>query len=378
MKSKIIFVLTTLLSCSTVAFAQISIDKDIFDRLVDYVNCKYTSAYFENIREDPQFEKPLKIYDEKIKNEIDNVSINNPLSSDDLFNLLIKNEITNTANLLTKKIAGRKNAFDAKLSNQQLIDYILKINDLSETFQNKLEYTKSVLQVELLDIYTSAKPAEKITNPTSIPTNQHSHLLLWIIIGLQGALITTFIIFYLSSFRNKVVSFVLGSQRIKHFIIDQNNLSNNFKYTIPSSQPISEKEVNRIVELVTQRVTKNFEIKQQEKIKQNEITSEVNQVTISNIRYLKQRNGNIFNQVSTIPEGCYFELYDILDNIAKFKFSGNENYAINNKNEVFDDVCDVSGSSFNAKRVQHEESGEVALQADGKWKVIKKAKIKFI
>lgn len=95
------------------------------------------------------------------------------------------------------------------------------------------------------------------------------------------------------------------------------------------------------------------------------------------IKYLKQRNGNIFNQTSDSVDGCHFQIFEIETNSAKFKFCGKEDYAINNRNEVFDDVCVVSGTSYNAKRVLHEENGEVTLQ-DGKWTVTKKAKIKFI
>jgi hypothetical protein len=96
----------------------------------------------------------------------------------------------------------------------------------------------------------------------------------------------------------------------------------------------------------------------------------------SEVKYLKQRNGNIFNQTSDSPEGSYFQAFNIKNDRASFKFSGNEDYAINNKNEVFDDVCEVSGSTLNARTIQNEENGEITLQ-DGKWKVTKKARIKF-
>jgi hypothetical protein len=93
--------------------------------------------------------------------------------------------------------------------------------------------------------------------------------------------------------------------------------------------------------------------------------------------YLKQRNGGIFNQVSTSPEGCFFQLINGQQKNARFRFTGNEDYAINNKNEVFDDVCEVSGSSLHAREVKNIEDGIVEKQFDGKWKVTKKAKIKF-
>ena len=70
MKSKKILIIFTLLLCSSVVLAQTRIDKEVFDRLVDYVNCKYTSAYFENIRQEPHYEKQVKIFDEKIKKKI--------------------------------------------------------------------------------------------------------------------------------------------------------------------------------------------------------------------------------------------------------------------------------------------------------------------
>jgi hypothetical protein len=105
--------------------------------------------------------------------------------------------------------------------------------------------------------------------------------------------------------------------------------------------------------------------------------SQTPQSVKSEVKYLKQRNGNIFNQTSDNPEGCYFLAFNIKNDRASFKFSGNEDYAINNKNEVFDDVCEVSGSTLNARTIKNEANGEITLE-DGKWKVTKKARIKFI
>jgi hypothetical protein len=101
------------------------------------------------------------------------------------------------------------------------------------------------------------------------------------------------------------------------------------------------------------------------------------QLTVSNIKYLKNKTGNIFHQVSDIPDGCFFKLFDINDHAGKFEFCGNIMETIANRNAVLDSVCETSGIPQNAKEIQNLSPGEVEFR-DSKWVVTKQARIKFI
>ena len=75
---------------------------------------------------------------------------------------------------------------------------------------------------------------------------------------------------------------------------------------------------------------------------------------------------------------AFYKLQIVSDDEAKFEFCGDLSRAMNNFNAVFDDVADYSGSSSAAKKCNTIEKGEAKRINDNKWKVVKKAKIKFL
>ena len=98
----------------------------------------------------------------------------------------------------------------------------------------------------------------------------------------------------------------------------------------------------------------------------------------SKVKYLKMKSGIYLSQESYSQLNSKFKIFDIQCNTAKFEFCGNELEAIANREAFFDNVCDDSNYSPNAKQVVNEQYGVVELQGDGKWKVITKATIKFV
>ena len=76
-------------------------------------------------------------------------------------------------------------------------------------------------------------------------------------------------------------------------------------------------------------------------------------------------------------EEADFEIFNIDGDTARFEFCGNETKAISNSDSTFDDICDREGILDGATAINNIVSGEVRRQ-DGKWKVTKKAKIKFL
>ncbi|MBO5988283.1 MAG: hypothetical protein J6Q03_02225 [Paludibacteraceae bacterium] len=75
---------------------------------------------------------------------------------------------------------------------------------------------------------------------------------------------------------------------------------------------------------------------------------------------------------------AFYKLQIVSDDEAKFEFCGDLSRAMNNFNAVFDDVIDYSGSSSTATKCNMVEKGEAKRISDSKWKVTKKAKIKFL
>jgi hypothetical protein len=100
-------------------------------------------------------------------------------------------------------------------------------------------------------------------------------------------------------------------------------------------------------------------------------------VVKSNVIYLKTKSGDYLYHESDNQENSKFKLFDINGDKAKFEFCGNEQSAIDNKNSIFDNVCEYSNYSSGVTHITNIEPGEVYRQHDGRWKVIKKAKIKF-
>jgi hypothetical protein len=98
----------------------------------------------------------------------------------------------------------------------------------------------------------------------------------------------------------------------------------------------------------------------------------------SSEKFLKMKSGVYLSQESPTANNSKYKIFDMQGNSAKFEFCGNEREAIANREAFFDNVCDDSNYSIDAKRVINEQPGMVELQNDGKWKVIIKAKIKFL
>lgn len=171
--------------------------------------------------------------------------------------------------------------------------------------------------------------------------------------------------------REDIINVVLKSERIKEYIksfsIVRKSSENDNSYSVAMFEDTLKQLERRIGQLQEEvNILKKTE---------TSVTITQQQTDQPTTQYLKQRDGNIFCQVSSNPDNSYFQLLNIKGDKGEFRFAGNENYAINNKNEVFDDVADVTASG-DSKRIKTIEKGTVVLK-DGKWEVIKKAIIKF-
>jgi len=96
------------------------------------------------------------------------------------------------------------------------------------------------------------------------------------------------------------------------------------------------------------------------------------------IQYPKTIIQNGFRDDLSDKQGdSYFKFFDIKDNNASFEFCGTDFEKAKANKDTLEIVCEISGASVTAHAIENEKPGSVQLK-DGKWEIIKKAKIKFV
>lgn len=89
------------------------------------------------------------------------------------------------------------------------------------------------------------------------------------------------------------------------------------------------------------------------------------------------KNGE-FEEVQHAIDACYEISYISGRNIGEFEFKGDVGTAINNRDSVFDDVCEIKGSSNTAKHIKTLRKGKCEKKANNKWQVTQKAIIEYL
>jgi hypothetical protein len=70
-------------------------------------------------------------------------------------------------------------------------------------------------------------------------------------------------------------------------------------------------------------------------------------------------------------------LIDAHATTGEYIFIGDINSALATKDATFEDICELLNWSMSSKSCTTIEAGKAEKVIDGKWKVIKKAKVKF-
>ncbi|MGL5261114.1 MAG: hypothetical protein ACRC9P_01890 [Bacteroides sp.] len=150
-----------------------------------------------------------------------------------------------------------------------------------------------------------------------------------------------------------------------------------FKKAISPVKQLSKKEKDEIVEDIYQLILLN----EKEKEDQTRGTSTVHSHTMKTTKIIRKYPGAITesgfnNNLSDSLGNSYFCFFNIENNKAEFEFCGTDiERAIANKVEI-EQACEISNFDSTSTIIENEQSGLVEL-VNGKWKVIKKAKIKF-
>ncbi len=367
------------------------IDKKEFNRLVDYVNCRYTKAYIESLRGNSISEADMEAYDKNIKSKIE-CSINKPIEYGELSNLLEDNKWSETNKNLSNIIDKNKDEFDTNLSSDNVISKLTNINKLSKTFQSELEDEQSELKKQLKDHIDSLKnkgktntPATGDSNNSATPTTEQPRKKTTVVksgfysFGLWALVILNVILTIVVSI------YAWWSTRIKNRV--KNDDSNELK--INNINPL-QKEIEKLKKDFLNKEEKVDELDMRIMAIENEIKALRSNIITNpppvdptvgggkegQIKYLKTAPQGVFLKEFESPNGCYFKLYDINDNSGKFKFCGDIHEAIANRSAIFDDTSEPFSIPQNITELITERPG-IAIYQNGKWQVREKAIINF-
>ena len=156
MNNKIIKAILILLLCSPFAQGQQKIDKETFEKLVDYANCKYVESFIEkHDKGKSDYYETYQDSAQKLK-EASLENLQDILSYSELSNQLNNN---NPAKELAKKINERK----AKYADYQ--DNISLINSLSTTGWNNIDLSQTAANIQN-NILSNIVPTDKKSKNT--------------------------------------------------------------------------------------------------------------------------------------------------------------------------------------------------------------------
>jgi tRNA U38,U39,U40 pseudouridine synthase TruA len=348
------------------------IDKVTYEKLVDYVNCRYTAAYIERFRNNPTEQPNIRKFDSNIKDKLNQCKLEAPILFGELSQLLKDNGWSKTEKEFSSKINDKKKQYEANSNCEQLISGLIidgkvakGLENIINDLQNELK-EKYCKQIE----YITSEPVQQQTQTYQNEKSSDTWLMIAIIaIGVILLLVVVFLIFFLREYIKRVAE---SSQRLEMKFASSNHLHEQINHT-PNEREIS--DIKRRLQDINNKL-----LPQQQSIKERESQAHQPNPPIKPpvTKYPRAIISNGFrDDLSDIQGDSYFEFFEIQGDNARYNFCGNNiDRAKANKIEI-EEVCEISGSAFNAHEIRNIENGSAVLR-NGKWEVTKKAKIKFV
>jgi len=373
---KVFFIVSVIFLCGFSIAAQ-TINQNEFDKIIDYVNCRYAKAYIENTKAN-QSDKDA--YNSKIKSKLDNCSFDNHLSYDDLYKILKNNSWGQTAdNLIKVRKESKKFADISSKTNLEIIDYIIEI---SGNFKTDIgDKTIKEVETELKERYANKpqetpKVVEKAIEPTPLQTVQVAtenkneyHWVIWLIIALEGILLCVFSYFLYRLWKR--------CNKLKRMLIERenSNKSSSVEMFEAKLQQL-EREFGELQEKVRniklEPISPNT-IKTEDKIIETPVN--VQEPKISYIKYFRTKQGKVLQEEVSNQSDASFKIYDINNNEAKFEYCGG---VVNP--DFFTEICTFENNPADVphkKEIRTTAYGTVKKD-NNNWVIDKPAKIKFI
>lgn len=375
---KIFFIASILFLCGFSCVAQ-TINQNEFEKIVDYVNCRYAKAYIENTNAS---QSDKEAYNSKIKSKLDNCSFDNHLSYDDLYKILKNNSWGQTAdNLVKARIENKKFVDVSSKTDSEIIDYIIDISGNFKTYIG--DQTIKNLETELKERYASKpqetpKVVEKATEPTPPQTVQATkesenksecHWVMWLIIILEGILLCIFSYFLYRLWRR--------CEKFKRMVIERDSAdkSSDIKMFESKLQQLDRKfgELQEKVKNIKLEPISPNTIKTEDKIIETPVN--VQEPKISYIKYFRTKQGKVLQEEVSNQSDASFKIYDINNNEAKFEYCGG---VVNP--DFFTEICTFENNPADVphkKEIRTTAYGTVKKD-NNNWVIDKPAKIKFI
>ncbi len=367
MMKKVFSLFVVILCCILCVAQNINQEKLAKDwgKLVDYVNCKYVSAYISNNKTDPSFNKYLQ----NIKPKIDSCSINNSIGYDNLSKLLKENGWSQTEEKICSIINNRKNL-------QPDIAVLLDISCFdSQQVQPSLSECKNSLEKELNGIYMEKNVTVENTDNYSDNNEQESsngNLLLWILLGvviLEGLCI---------AFLWRRSMYIPDDEYIKDVCCDSKRLDDKFQLKIQqyvNDVEVLKKRLSALESNISKQAYKQSDVVEKREIKNTEkILPEIKPEIV---KYAKNVGGGYLQECQQNKAQYELKLKDSSSNEASFVFCGEQKTALAQIDPTFKDVCETKDYKDSANRVEMQKNGKAILQDDDMWKVIEKGIVKF-
>lgn len=372
--NRILMIISVFILSNSSGFAKGKIDSIDFYNMLDYVNCRYANAC-------------IKVNEKGTINEIKNVlsqyNFDNHISSDSLYSLLNKDSSTIIIAELIK--TRKKNLRFYKAENKKSYEIIEYLTNVKDDFKGKVN-------ADLIGKINNELLTEYPDKDRSIRDNVGEYLSI-IVDGLQWLIILFLLFLYVKprltkrSKKIKEGDFSGKDKEFREFVIKQvlssDRIANKFNF---SETRMFEDKLQNLDRRIGQLQTEISEFKQQKLqssktdfnplLVQHEQKVMLKEDLKPDKQFLTDKSGKTFRRITENSTNCFFEVLEIKNETASFRFSGDAKVAIDNYNAVFDEVCDTEGLLTNARFIQHIANGTVKKVND-KWEVIKPAKIKF-
>ncbi|MDR0873393.1 MAG: hypothetical protein LBN27_08010 [Prevotellaceae bacterium] len=431
---RILFILCEIILCGTVSAAQNKSAE--YEKLVDYVNCYYTEKYISNKiadindKDKPNFEKYKRVFTNDVKSYSDiNVSIDKSVPKA----ISVYNAFKKFAGYYPKPgalwqyIDDKKNQFDENWTKTKMIDFLIDLPEDKINFKSYLKNATNLLKTELQkqipDSLFDEEPKENPDVGGSGKTNGNGgggndinwvKILCFIIIaGLfildiwkNKARVTKYLWAKLKLLLAKLVSLLLLLfQKIKQkntktvpvtpaetsdykglaaenerLLLTAKQWETNYAKLHTENQQLRQKirELERQPKPQVVATQPVYEITQPV----HEVVLEIKNDNLEvAIRFYSDAilQNETFNRISLQPnDDTVFEVTrnNVGDKYAKYTvYDGAYRRVL--KNPDFAEGCEKQKISVNPSNLEIEQ-GEVHLEDTGKWKVIRKAKIKFV
>lgn len=394
MKRIVSVILLTLVCFQGVAFATSS-ENEQWDKLVDYVNCRYVRAYIDGYVLSKPEGNDVKLYKENIKPLLDNIgeisfsdgavifSGGNPLKYEELSDLLRKNQWTGTDGKLASVINERKkNVGDVK-ELVSIDNFVLQMQNylredygaLCKLFSSNSDYSKEIAKLKAEIESLSEQLKSKGSEVNTYRSNADFWFLTAIVFMFLFLVVVALVVFFFFKYSKDMKQLRLDKEHYKSMCSELEADKVGKEKEIDQLTIQNSKLENKLVELQKTGSNPNEKVVEVKEQKQTVVLPENPK---KEIRYFQYPNANLEVKQLFESESPNFYYKAIMEGSsrAKFEFCGKSEKAINNSDSYLANACEYKDIPANATKIYTDVLGVLVLQGNV-WKVEKKALIHF-